>query len=34
LEEGGLVGPARPEFTWVDTDLWIQGLGFGLDYRF
>jgi hypothetical protein len=34
LEEGSLVGPARPEFTWVDTDLWIQGLGFGLDYRF
>jgi hypothetical protein len=24
----------RPEFRWVGTDMWAQGLNFGLDYRF
>ncbi len=34
LKPGGLVGPARPEFTWTNTDVWAQGLSLGLDYRF
>ena len=29
-----LVGPARPEFRWVGSDLWVQGLSAGLHYRF
>jgi hypothetical protein len=34
LAPGGLVGVARPIFPWVTTDVWAQGLSFGLDYRF
>lgn len=26
-------GPLRPQFVFHDTDLWAQGLRFGLDYR-
>jgi len=29
-----LEGLPRPEFSWVNTDYWAQGLNFGLDYRF
>ena len=29
-----LVGEPRPEFNWVTTDFWAQGLRVGLDYRF
>lgn len=29
-----LEGLPRPEFSWVTTDFWAQGLSFGLDYRF
>jgi hypothetical protein len=29
-----MVGPARPEFRWVGSDLWVQGLSAGLHYRF
>lgn len=29
-----LVGPARPEFRWVGSDLWVQGFSAGLHYRF
>jgi len=29
-----LEGLPRPEFSWVTTDFWAQGLNFGLDYRF
>lgn len=31
---GTLVGEARPAFSWVTTDYWVQGLNFGFDYRF
>lgn len=31
---GGLVGPARPELMIHDTDFWVQGLNFGLEFRF
>jgi len=34
IQSGGLVGPARPEFIWTNTDVWAQGLSLGLDYRF
>jgi len=34
LSPTGLVGPARPIFPNAFTDLWAQGLSFGLDYRF
>jgi hypothetical protein len=27
-------GPARPAFTWRDTDFWAQGINVGIDYRF
>ena len=29
-----LVGEPRPEFSWVTTDFWAQGLRFGLDCRY
>lgn len=29
-----LEGEARPAFSWVTTDYWVQGLNFGFDYRF
>lgn len=31
---GTLTGEPRPEFSWVTTDFWAQGLKFGLDYRY
>jgi len=31
---GALVGAPRPEFSWVTTDFWAQGLNAGLEYRF
>ena len=34
LAPGGLVGFPRPEQQNVDDDLWVQGLRFGLQYRF
>jgi hypothetical protein len=34
LEPTGLVGPARPAFTWVDSGVWIQGISLGLEGRF
>jgi hypothetical protein len=34
LDPQGLVGPALPEFNWVYSDLFAQGLNFGLDGRF
>jgi hypothetical protein len=34
LDDTGLVGPALPEFNWVYSDLFAQGLNFGLDGRF
>ena len=30
---GTLVGPARPAFTFHDTDLWAQGINFGVEFR-
>ncbi|HEX5104788.1 MAG TPA: BBP7 family outer membrane beta-barrel protein [Pirellulaceae bacterium] len=30
---GPLVGPARPQFTFNRTDYWVQGMNFGLQYR-
>ncbi len=34
LKPGGLVGAPRPEFRWIGSDAWIQGLNAGLNYRF
>ncbi|MCL4207713.1 MAG: BBP7 family outer membrane beta-barrel protein [Pirellulaceae bacterium] len=34
LEPTGLVGPARPAFSWVESGLWIQGISLGLEGRF
>ncbi|HUT08976.1 MAG TPA: BBP7 family outer membrane beta-barrel protein [Thermoguttaceae bacterium] len=34
LSGGTLDGAPRPEFSWITTDFWAQGLNFGLDYRF
>ncbi len=31
---GGLVGPARPAFMFHETDFWVQGIQFGLQFRF
>jgi hypothetical protein len=29
-----LVGPARPQFVFRDTDFWLQGVSFGAEYSF
>ena len=29
-----LAGEPRPEFSWVTTDFWAQGLSFGLEFQF
>ena len=34
IKPSGLVGPARPEFNWVGSDVWVQGSSAGLNYRF
>jgi hypothetical protein len=34
LPPGPLVGPLRPEFAFVFTDFWAQGLTFGLEHQF
>ncbi len=31
---GGLAGAARPAFTFKDNDFWVQGINFGLEYRY
>ncbi len=31
---GTLSGAPQPEFSWVTTDFWAQGLNLGLEYRF
>ena len=31
---GTLVGPARPAFTFKDSDFWAQGINFGLEFRY
>ena len=31
---GPLVGPARPTFTFKDSDFWAQGLNFGAEFRY
>ncbi len=31
---GQLVGPARPSFTFRQTDFWTHGVSFGLEWRF
>jgi hypothetical protein len=31
---GSLVGPARPTFTFKDSDFWAQGLNFGAEFRY
>lgn len=33
LPPGTLVGPARPAFTWNDSDFWAQGVSFGGEFR-
>jgi hypothetical protein len=34
VDQANFTGPLRPEFNFVTTDFWAQGLHFGLDYRF
>ena len=34
LTSDGLVGAPRPQFQWIGSDMWVQGMNFGLDYRF
>lgn len=34
LTSNGLVGAPRPQFQWIGSDMWAQGMNFGLDYRF
>lgn len=34
LPPGQLVGPARPTFTWNDSDFWAQGVNFGVELRY
>jgi hypothetical protein len=31
---GSLVGPARPAFSFHETDFWAQGVNFGLEFRY
>jgi hypothetical protein len=31
---GQLVGPARPNFAFRQTDFWVHGISFGLEWRF
>ncbi len=33
-QAGNLVGAPRPAFQWNMSDLWVQGLNFGVNYRF
>jgi hypothetical protein len=30
----GLTGPARPTLAFHDTDVWVQGVGLGLEFRY
>jgi len=34
LPPGPLVGIPRPEASWAITDMWVQGISAGIDYRF
>ena len=34
IPPGQLLGPARPSFTFRDSDFWAQGLNFGVELRF
>jgi hypothetical protein len=34
LGRGSQTGPARPNFTFQNTDFWAQGLNFGLQFRY
>jgi Putative beta barrel porin-7 (BBP7) len=34
LGPGTLVGPARPEVLFKETDFWAQGINFGIEFRF
>lgn len=31
---GGLVGPARPQFSFGESSFWAQGINFGLEFRY
>ena len=31
---GALVGPARPQFTFQDSDYWLQGINWGMNWDF
>jgi hypothetical protein len=31
---GGLIGPARPSFTFKETDFWAQGVHVGVEFQF
>jgi hypothetical protein len=31
---GNLAGAGRPAFTFKDNDFWVQGINFGLEYRY
>jgi len=34
LPPNPLVGPARPAFSWNDSDFWAQGVSFGAEFRY
>jgi hypothetical protein len=33
-QTGDLEGPARPAFRWRESDYWLQGINFGLNWRY
>jgi hypothetical protein len=33
-QTGDLEGPARPAFRWDESDFWLQGINFGLNWRY
>jgi hypothetical protein len=34
IPTGTLTGPARPTFTRHESDVWVQGVNLGLEFRF
>jgi hypothetical protein len=33
INSGTLVGAARPQFDFKESDFWLQGVNLGLEYR-
>jgi hypothetical protein len=34
LGQGAFAGPVRPAFPGGDSDFWVQGLNFGMEFRY